>query len=104
MKGKIDNPTNAKIIDEFLALYQEFHESTCRTTCKKVLSFLKNRSKMREFIEYARFDPHPNVYQEIENDIEAAITSLESWLHDRVNPDVPAEFLEDLRAWVIQEE
>ena len=94
---------HSAIIHEFLSLFREFHESMSRNSAEKVLLFLQDDSKRREFVEHARFNPHPETHQDVENDIDATVTSLRSWINDKVESDVPGEFLHDLRSWVINE-
>ncbi len=105
MKKKIQfNPETADrshVLHEFFSLHKEFFENLSYASAKRLIHFLKDAEKSKSIIQHALFDPHPKTHGKIENDIENTIIALTSWVEGKVDVEVPSDFLNDLKKWIM---
>lgn len=98
-----DHNDRSHLIHEFLTLYRDFSETLSPHSAERMLHFLQNPTKAKSFSMHAYFNPHPETHDSVEADIETAIEAINNWMAGKVNAEIPFEFINDLKKWIVED-
>ena len=98
-----DDINRSHILHEFISIHQDFIQSVSHTNAEIILHFLKDKEKSKSLIHHALFNPHPETHDSIQDDLENAIISLESWISGKVKAEVPLYTLKILKDWITEQ-
>jgi hypothetical protein len=95
--------TSKQVLKQFLKLFRDFMQTQSKSAALRILAFMKEDTIKRTATKLATHNPHPDVHQSFEQDWEATVISLESWLDGKVDFTVSGKFLEEIKIWICED-